>query len=67
MFKYYIIKTVGDKKEIYGVTKETKRKIDAIVIKSTIKRGNKGKTVKLCKNTITNNLTQFDFTLTFDQ
>jgi hypothetical protein len=67
MFKYYIIKTEGDKKEVYGVTKETKRSISAIIIKSTIKRSNKGKTIKIPKNSISKNIPQFDFTLTFDQ
>lgn len=67
MFKYYIIKSDGDKKEVYGVTKETKRSISAIIVKSTIKRSNKGKTIKITKNSISKNIPQFDFTLTFDQ
>lgn len=67
MFKYYIIKTVGDKKEIYGVLKETKKLIHTTIVKSTIKKTNKGKKIKLSKSIISNNLTQFDFTLTFDQ
>ena len=67
MFKYYIIKSDGDKKEVYGVTKETKRSISAIVVKSTIKRSNKGKAVKLTKNNISKNIPQFDFTLVYEQ
>jgi len=67
MFKYYIIKTIANKTEVYGVTSETKQRIKAVIIKSTIKKSNKGKTINLTKNGITNNLSQFDFTLTFDQ
>lgn len=67
MFKYYIIKTVGNKKEVYGVTKETKNIISAVIIKSTIKKTNKGKTIKITKNSISKNIPLFDFTLVFEQ
>lgn len=67
MFKYYIIKTIGEKSEVYGVTGETKKLIRSIIIKSTICKSNKGKKINLNKNSITKNLSQFDFTLTFDQ
>ena len=67
MFKYYIIKTIGEKSEVYGDTGETKKLIRSIIIKSTICKSNKGKKINLNKNSITKNLSQFDFTLTFDQ
>lgn len=61
-YKYYIIRTSGSLKEIYGVIKETKKNITVVVLKSTIEKKNINKTIILSKNSITKNLGQFDFT-----
>jgi len=61
-YKYYIIRTSGSLKEIYGVIKETKKNITVVILKSTIEKKNINKTIILSKNSITKNLGQFDFT-----
>jgi hypothetical protein len=66
-YKYYIIKTVNNKKEVYGVIKETKQRITTMVVFSNINKLNKGKKVVLIRDNISKNLSQFDFTLTFIQ
>lgn len=66
-YRYYIIRTQNNKKEIYGVVKETKKTITAIVIRSDNNINLKGKTINILKDSISNNLTQFDFTTSIKQ
>lgn len=67
IYKYYIIKTINNKKEVYGVIKETKQRITTMVVFSSINKLNKGKKVVLIRDNISKNLSHFDFTLTFIQ
>lgn len=67
IYKYYIIKTINNKKEVYGVIKETKQRITTMVVFSNINKLNKGKKVVLIRDNISKNLSHFDFTLTFIQ
>lgn len=65
MYKYYIIRQNGEKKEIYGVVSETQRYITTDIIN---KQGvSKKKNVVIDKETITKNISQFDFTTSIQQ
>jgi len=66
-YRYYIIHTSGNNKEVYGVIKETKKNITVAVIQSNHDKKIINKIIVLSKTTITNNLSQFDFTTTIEQ
>ena len=65
MYKYYIIRQNGDKKEVYGVVSETQRYITAEIINKQAKT--RKKKVVIDKETITKNISQFDFTTSIQQ
>lgn len=67
MYKYYIIRNIGDKKEVYGVVKETQKYITVEIIKSKSSSKSKNKKMVLDKATITKNIGQFDFTTSIEQ
>ena len=58
-----MIKTVGTKKEIIAVHKETKKLISGIIVKSNIDPKSQGKLVRIQKQAVSNNIANFDFTL----
>lgn len=65
-YRYYVIRNIGDKKEIYGVYKETKKLLHTIVIRSSLNPKLKGKKITLSKSNLANNTPQFDFTLNLE-
>lgn len=67
MYKYYIIRNIGNKKEMYGVIKETQKYITVEILKPKSKLKAKTKTLVLDKATITKNIGQFDFTTSIEQ